>query len=288
MKKKRLKKTTPLPPFDKGEYEGQPPTPFKGGIRKKEMSSLLFATGYIGKDCQVERYDIWLDYYLPRLSKLNCDKAVIIDDGSPLEQVVKLGIPIVDANNLPEQLPGKVCWVRFPDNLGRPFRGLIPGWWRSFSFASFIALKYNFDRLVHIESDTYIFCDKLFNKIAETNTHWWSPYSKHYYWPETTIQVIHKKGIEKLFLFWNADKMYWYAYQISNFQYVPEYILPIDEVDKGWLGDRFGEDWCKKVPYGIQFASNMNDISTNRIQHKRQEEKMSWLKNKISELDKNL
>jgi hypothetical protein len=239
---------------------------------------MLFCTGYIGKQCQIERYDLWIDHYLPRLEQLRCERMVIIDDGSPLEYVVKLGIPIVDVDDLPDVLPGKVCWIRFPDNLGRPLRRMIPGWWRSFSYASVLAMLYGAERLIHIESDAFVLSDKLFDWLAEETDHWRSLYSKHYHWPETAVQVIPKRSINQLFQFFNAGKEFWYGQQLPDHLYIPEYCLPIAEVNRwDFKGDRVGEDWCEKIPDNLDYVCNMNDVSTGRVQHRKQEAKMKWL-----------
>jgi hypothetical protein len=248
---------------------------------KQGTGDILFCTGYIGKQCQIERYDLWIDYYLPRLDKLGCRKMVIIDDGSPLEHVVKLGIPIIDVDELPDELPGKVCWIRFPDNLGRPVVRMIPGWWRSFSFAALLALNYDAQRLIHIESDAFVFPDKLFDYLKTRREYWTSLYSEHYRWPETSIQVIPGKARMELMQFYQAGKDYWYGAKISDFNYIPEYRLPIHEISKDFKGDRMGEDWCSSIPADVDFVANMNDVSLDRVQHKMQEAKMKWLKGRL-------
>lgn len=257
-------------------------TVVKDGETKEGKGDILFCTGYIGKESQIERYDMWIDYYLPRLDKLGCKKMMIIDDGSPLENVVKLQIPIVDPDHLPEdELPGKVCWIRFPDNLGRPVERMIPGWWRSFSFSALISLIYDAQRLIHIESDTYVFTDRVFEWLRTRKQLWASLWSEKYRWPETAVQVIPGKHRQELLRFFHAGKDYWYGAKIDDFNYIPEYRLPIMEVCKDFIGDRMGEDWCTKIPDDVDFIANMSDVSMSRARHKLQEAKIKWLRKNI-------
>lgn len=258
--------------------------------------TVLFATSYCGHPCQLSRYRSWLDYYLPRLDKLGADKIFLIDDGSKPEYLSKLGIPIINLSEIKKkdypQLTEKAYIFRFPDNLGRPTKTIIPGWWRSFSFMSILAYNYSIDKLIHIESDTFILTDILFDYIREQNKLWTALYSYHYRWAETAIQIIPKyseinwyypgtkepkNNFKEMFNYFIKGNEFWYKDCLGNVEYIPEYCLPFDEVSKDFFGDRYGEDWCKEIPDDIDYLVNVNDVSLGNIQHQNLIEKLSTI-----------
>lgn len=227
------------------------------------MRSLLFATCFVGNQSHVVRFKRYLDYYLPRLDSLGCSRIILIDDGSDLSLLSQLNLPVFDSNDLPGVLEYDACIVRFPDNLGRPVLTVIPGWWRSFSFASVFAIRYNLDKLVHIESDTFVLSDNLFAWLKADYPVWRSLYTKRYWYAETAIQVLPRKSIGLLYEFWKLGPEYWFKNSLANIQYIPELVLPIEYVEKTmFIGDRWGEDWFPSlIPDNADYTANMGACS---------------------------
>ena len=232
-------------------------------FEQPHLKTMMFCTSFIGEELHLKRYQRYLKYYIPKMDQLGVDKIVLIDDGSPFEWLVRLGVPIYDAAKLPKSIEANVCVFRFADNLGRPVLTIIPGWWRSFSFASVIGARYNLDKLVHIESDAYILTDRMLDWIKQTNNEWSSPYTWRYWYAETAIQIIPRKSIPILYQFWKAGKEFWYKNFLSNIQYIPELILPIQNVNKtDFKGDRWGEDWwAEDIPENADFVCNVGAIT---------------------------
>lgn len=215
------------------------------------MRTMLYATCFINKEEHLLRYQRYLQYYASRMDKLGADKIILIDDGSPKKWLKKLGLPIYDIKikkmpnqiTLPKTIEENMAIFRFPENYGRPVLTVIPGWWRSFTFASVLGVRYNMDKLIHIEADAFVLSDKMIKWLKFEHEVWTAPYTKRYWYAETAIQVIPRKAIAHLFQFWEMGKEYWYKNGYSNMQYIPELILPIQCVTKEeFFGDRWGED----------------------------------------------
>jgi len=264
------------------------------------LKTALFATCYIGKPEQIERYRHWLKFYSERTGKLGIQRIILVDDGSRMDYLSKLGLPIIKIeehkNGSFPELTEPAYIFRFPDNLGRPETTIIPGWWRGFSFMSIFALHYGLDKLIHIESDAYILSDKMLKYMKEETDNWKSFYCFYYQYPESAIQIIPKISIKNWFniqpnknnfelifkqFFLPANK-FWYKDNIGNAQYIPEYCLPFDEIIKDFKGDRYGEDWCKEIPEDIEYIVNISDVSLNGAIHRQLETKYQ----KIQELIK--
>ena len=267
------------------------------------MKTVLFATSYINSERHLQRYREWLAYYTERLNKLGAGNIFLIDDGSPLEWLLQLGIPIIRIDKVtdgifPKVQEGGAAIFRFPENLGRPQTTVIPGWWRSFSFVSFLAYFYTVDKLIHIESDTYILSDRMFYWLKSTRNRWAVPRSKHYGFPDPCIQIIPNystdyidfpskphSNFKVLFDYFNKGEMFWFKNGELNKNYIPEYCLPFDEITEQFEGDRYGEDWCETIPEKADYISNITDISLNGMNHQNIESKQEAIRRLIYETD---
>jgi hypothetical protein len=147
-----------------------------------------------------------------------------------------------------------------------------PGWWRSFTYSIEIARKYDFNKIVHIESDFYILSDRLISFIRGLDRGWTSLFSAYYRFPETAVQVIAEDSFHKLELLY--DEAISSQYTFGHFA---ELILPISNVIKDFVGDRIGEDnvlmhWaakrsgCGEVDYYGQLPSHVRPWSREELQ----------------------
>jgi len=236
------------------------------------LKTMLFATCYAGNDDDLTRYRRYIDYYLPRLGQLGAQRIVLIDDGSDKELLEQLGYPVYKIGEkrpeLPKTLLADVTIFSFEKNYGRPCLTIIPGWWRSFTFSAVLAVRYNLDKLIHIESDSYVLSDRMFEWIRENNKVWASPYTWKYWYAETAIQVVPRKKIPFLHDFWALGREYWFKNTIANIQYIPELVLPIEYCEKHFKGDRWGEDWYKnQIPLDADYTVNMGAVSDGALKY---------------------
>lgn len=199
------------------------------------MNSFIFCTSYINNNSNSHhriRYQRWIRYYQSISKTLNADRLFLIDDGG-VHGIEK--IPLLE-QNLPKFLPDPVYIYRFKDNLGRSSLNEFPGWWRSFLFSAEIARKYNYKKIIHVESDFFVLSEQLKQYIQNTTSGWTALYSTHFEFPETCMQIICEDAfhlLDKL----NADL----AMNGYKTKYYAEHLIPFTHVEKGFVGDRLGE-----------------------------------------------
>jgi hypothetical protein len=212
------------------------------------MKSLVFCTSWAdNKDAWVFRYGKWLQHI--RNSSLHRDQILLVDDGSPLMPCFE-GVTLLDADALPSECPdAPVVLVRFGEHLGRRSVLDYPGWYRSFMFVAGYATRYGFDKIVHIESDTYILSQALLDHINSLQHGWTAFWSPRWNLPETCIQVIcadHLPRYREV-----ATRPY------GSFTGNPiERLLPFTHVEKGFKGDRYGE-FRSDLPLDADYSSQV-------------------------------
>ncbi len=218
---------------------------------------LLYTTCFINCYENVLRYKRWL-HFVKRWFKGGC--IVLIDDGSDYKFLTRLHLPIYLPNERINN-PPEIFIIHFEDNLGRPVTGIIPGWYRSFSFGAELGIRFNVDRLIHIESDTYVLSKKLWTRLLTAKT-WSAPYCREMGGAETTIQTIPRKWIPYLWDYYKVGKRFWYRLDLAKSTYIPEYVLPVEEYWFDLVGGRLGEDWwTESIPIDIDYVANVGEIS---------------------------
>lgn len=218
------------------------------------MKTLLFCTTY-GKDIQQweELHSRWINAV--ESGYLEADKILMIDDGSP-ELPNWDGIDVIEEGQLPEtesEYRGTI--YHFKNNLGRPKFYNHHGWYRSFTFSSVYAKKYNYDKIIHIEADSFLVSKNFQNYLNEFQNGWEAFWCRRHQIPETAIQVI--AGAEWI------DKLYEFS-KLSHDTFDGRPPDPGVEhgdpyfpykVNKNFYGDRFGEDELKTyVPLAADYA----------------------------------
>ncbi|MBA4057076.1 MAG: hypothetical protein C0490_20355, partial [Marivirga sp.] len=208
------------------------------------------------------------------MDELNVEMLFVINDGNEeLKYLADSSINLIAADDdLPDELTTRINAFYFKERLGRSAVLNYPGWWRSFTFASHIARKYKFDKAVHIESDFYITGKKILEYVRNLQKGWVSLFSECYNFPETAIQIICG---EQLVKFAQVERV------LTTLKYdvgdrAAEDILPFTEVNRDFLGDRFGElhvlkHWSKsrrsfeEFDYFGQLPSGIRLLSSNQL-----------------------
>jgi hypothetical protein len=192
--------------------------------------TLLFCTSYFSDEAAWNsRYEKWLSWYLPLVPERTL--VGIIDDGSKF--VPNSGnLQIVDAHS-GVGLESPVL-IRFGNNLGRSATLVYPGWWRSFLHAATVAKSIGAKRIVHVESDAFIFSTEMLEFLFSRTSGWHVMWSPHYSMPETAIQVICEDAFDAMAGF--ASRPF------TEFEgQLAEHLLPFTSVVKRFSGDRFSE-----------------------------------------------
>jgi len=267
-----------------------------GEVPPPARKVLLYTTCYVSDEYQFRRVCGWLDYYLPRLEKLGATGVALIDDGSPAKWAAELKARYKDLNLAPVreikekgaggyEIPGSVAssglsLVSFPDRLGRPTEDLFPGWWRSYSFGAVLAEFFNFEKFIFIESDAYLYTDRLFNWVRNTSSGLNSLYSRGLKIREPGVQVCARSEFHRVAGYFRTNTLndkFWWGAGLTRAQYLPEHVLPftnrLDEVRQFRI-DRYGDDACADLPEDADGCCNLTDISLGHKYHKRERKKL--------------
>lgn len=218
------------------------------------MKTLLFCTAW-SKNLEgwENLYGRWINAI--ESGHLDVDKILIPDDGSP-EIPEWDGIDYISEGELSDQeSESRGVIYRFKENLGRPSIYSHRGWYRSFTFAGMYAKKFNYDKVIHVESDSFVISKRIQDYLNDFNNGWEVFWCRRHQIPETALQVI---AGEK----WINEYAKFYDIPFSQFEGRPpdpgveqgDPWLPYT-VNKNFIGDRYGEDELKtKVPFNADYA----------------------------------
>lgn len=169
-------------------------------------------------------------------SNLEYDQLLMIDDGSSFLPNWE-GVEIITENNLPDQVPeSRGVIYHFDKNMGYFGHADYPGWYRSFMFAATYAEKYNFEKIIHIESDAFLLTDRIRNYVNDLKEGWTTFWCPRHQFPENNIQIIAGNSV-KDFIAWNNKKIPYSEYKGT----CAEFWTPYTFVNKDFKGDRWGE-----------------------------------------------
>ncbi len=114
-----------------------------------------------------------------------------------------------------------------------------PNVWRAYWIIKNDLLT-RYDRVLYIQTDAYVLSQRLLDYLDGCTTGWTALWSPRYNFPEACIQVITRcPEFEEFF-----------AGDMDAFKYngrVEEITLPFTHVEKGFVGDRYGEYEPSKV-----------------------------------------
>jgi len=212
--------------------------------------TLVFCTSFSSTQMAWDyRYKKWFDFL--NKSFLEKNQILIIDDGSPTLPNWN-NLKIYNEPTIPSSSNEEFVLFHFNKRLGRQAILNYPGWYRSFTFAATWAKRYSFNKIIHIESDTFILSEKLITYINNLSSGWTSLYCHSQNFPETCIQIICEDQIKKFLKFSRHD------YDI-NFRDKPiELFIPFTNIEKKFIGDRYGEiQGLNALPSGIDYAANI-------------------------------
>jgi hypothetical protein len=212
------------------------------------MATLVFCTAFAdSQDAWTFRYAKWL--HAVRQSPLARDQILLVDDGSPVEPPLA-GLERYAADALPDARPaGETVHVRFAERLGRAAMFDYPGWWRSFGLAAVYARRYGFDKVVHLESDTFLLSRRLYEHVNALSSGWTVFWCPRWGFPETCLQVIGPDAVGA----YCAVSQRPYSEMVGH---PVEKLLPFTALESGFKGDRYGE-YRTELPADADYASQV-------------------------------
>jgi hypothetical protein len=214
------------------------------------MRTLIFCTSYFDtEELYQKRYQKWIDYY--NHHPFTHDKHMyIIDDCSNLELITDDAVHTIKEDQLGNfKEVNKINLYSFHDRKGLNWShnsANNEGWWRSFCAALNIAEEYNYEKIVHIESDAFLISKRVFDYIDNLKTGWTGLWANKYYFPESCIQVICKDQFDSFRDFASCGPN-----ELSK-KGLAEKVIPFTNIERRFVGDRYGEKIDKQMD-GIDY-----------------------------------
>ena len=216
--------------------------------------ALIFCTAYARTPGEWEtRYALWRRA-VERIG-LRDATVLMVDDGSGIlpagpELSVHTVESLEDASRL--HLPPGLHVAHFRDRLGRAEIYDFPGWHRSFAFGCRAAAAGGFERAIHLESDAHLISARAHDFFRGFNDGWAALWSERYQFPEIAAQVAAGAGVAAMGE-WSHR-----TYEALR-HHVHESALPFTHVERGLVGDRYGED-LDQIPAEADWATQVQAL----------------------------
>ncbi len=209
------------------------------------------------------RFRTWVDAVQ---EGLGADQILIVDDGSPMlpgwaDTRLSSGAGTGDAENLGR--PGGVMLHHFSDRLGRSSNLDFPGWYSFFAFGAIYGAAHGFDRVMHIESDAFLISDRSKSFFRDFADGWAALWCGKYNFPESALQVAAGAGVASMRDFASLP----YEEKLAGRDH--EQVLPLTHVERGFAGDRWGEN-AEAIPPDADYVA--------QVQSQREPSYYWWLK----------
>lgn len=201
--------------------------------------TILFSPSYIGNPtdpARMIRQVNYLEYYKKLKAEIGYDKIILLDSGSNVEDLVKLGATVVDewGRVIHADSTSDVTIYRFHTELPRTGVWEYPYWWRCLDYLKVLIQREDITKLIHIDTDCYVLTPRLADYVRTRNTGWYVFWSQKYNFPEAAFWIVGEDSIQRFLDF-----------PIPSFSFYngreAEHILPFTEVVKSFTGDRYGE-----------------------------------------------
>lgn len=192
------------------------------------------------------KYKIWLDWH-KKMFKDESIKFIFINDGE-LNGELNGELPIVNFNELNENIKSSIIY--HPEKLGRLH---YKGWTRSFFSSIDIAEILGENKILHIESDSFVISNKLVNHFKEIQNGWEVLWTKMYNFPENAIQIICKDSFNDFKIEANKFKNGLRTGIIEN-------LMTYKTINTDFIGDRYGElnlPFSDKMDYYCQYLDGL-------------------------------
>jgi len=228
------------------------------------VKSFIFCTSFIQperRSASAAKWRKWIRYYEGRKDLFGAERILLIDDGTPLEDI-RLKVNLINADRrLPDELPKGTVMFRFEKHLGRSSTFCFPGWWRSFTFSYEVAKKYSFDKIIHFEADAFVVSPLMARYIRNLRRGWTAFWCPRYNFPEVAVQIICRDAFQDMEAFYSDGKIFWSQSAAAFPPALPEHALPFTNINKEFVGNRYGEyrdTIPKRAAYATQTLLTMN------------------------------
>jgi hypothetical protein len=191
----------------------------------------------------------WLNYYKPLQEKLGYDDILLVDNASEQSSV----------DFLLSRFPQTII-IQKNKRLERLSEHAYGYWYRAFAEAAHFALENDYEKIIHIDSDVYLFNDRICASIKDISGGWNTHWSEMHGFPESTLQIIVGNSIRDMHQFMSEDFLEFYPYDLAETR------IPWTNIEKRFIGDRYPEaglmiqqpewDYCGQVPVDMKVEYN--------------------------------
>lgn len=210
----------------------------------------------------------WWFYYRPFKEQFGATHFAVNNDGNvnlPTETFVKLHDGTKPIDPLSEDQLNLIHW---PNSLPRQSQYACPGYYRSVSTLTRVAMEQGFDKLVYVEWDFWVLAEEMMREIACVDhglIAYWVPF---YVFPECNIIVCAKDQFKAL-----KDKSDQLGAKTDmTAETIAEITFPWTEVRKHRVGDRYPEH-TDLLPLDVEYCAQ---LPNTQLVHKRKLVRLAW------------
>lgn len=209
-------------------------------------------TWFDGKDAEgysyADRMRKYVDYYLPLKEELGFDEFMFVDNGSSYDTLSRFGCSRLDSETFHHRTFGHPSIKAVVlENLKRYGNYDYPYVWR---FVYFVKKLFDhYDKVLIIDSDSFVLTKRLANFVRDTDTKWRSLWCPKYLMPECNLQVICNDAYNYYRNFADGDFMRYNGVDIM------ERLLPIQKIETRFVSDRYGDDGLVEQTPEMDFYS---------------------------------
>lgn len=189
------------------------------------MSTVLYSACYLDGDDlfhnnRLQRNIRYVNYYKSIQDELGFDNIIMVDNAS-------------SAKNL-NKMPDGIDFIKFDNHLPRKGNLDYLYCWRTLYTLRDLVMSGGIDKVLMIDSDAYVLSKKLASHMKNSTSGWNTFWCPEFNFPESALAVLNADAFETL------DRFCTGHYSYYNGQTMEE-ILPYTTVEKGFIGDRYGE-----------------------------------------------
>lgn len=144
-------------------------------------------------------------------------------------------------------------WKRYPKHYGRPSHLDYLYCWRALYFGRDLFQEHDYDKVIHMNNDSFILSKKYAEHIRDLKSGWIMPYCPQFNFPECDINIYTKDSEE----YWNLTGKPYKHWNNRAMENVLRSAGTI--VEKQWIGDRYWQKDPKVVdiPKNADFATQV-------------------------------
>lgn len=186
------------------------------------MKTALVTTCYLNDKEYLQKTVKWINYYAA-LNKLEYDIIYLLDNASDPQN-----IELLKANIF------KHVYIHsFKEHLPRSAHLEYPYLWRAVDYLKYL-LEGGYDKVIYMDNDFYLLSEKAIDYVNKVKSGWISFYCNKHKFPETGIQIITKDNENYKNFLKTGDLMSYNGKMMET-------TLPLSEVNKDLVGDRYSE-----------------------------------------------